>query len=107
MTCRGHVASLGRINQELKSRDTDVLVIGGGNTAAATKLGRALKLPFPVLADPDRAVFESFGLDKRLFIQRSATVLIDKKGTIRYVLRATNPRASFDKDELLKAISTL
>ena len=107
MTCRGHVASLGRINQELKSLDTDVLVIGGGSAAAATKLARSVKLPFPVLADPDRAVFESFGLDKRLFIQRSATVLIDKKGTIRYVLRATNPRASFDKDELLKAISTL
>jgi peroxiredoxin len=107
MTCRGHVAQLGRINQELKSRDTDVLVIGGGRAAAATGLGRALKLPFPVLADPDRAVYGSFGLNKMLFIQRSATVLIDKNGTIRYILRATNPRASFDKDELLKAISTL
>jgi peroxiredoxin len=98
---------LGRINQELKSLDIDVLVIGGGSAVAATKLGRALKLPFPVLADPDRAVFGSFGLEKRLFIQTSATVLIDKKGTIRYILRATNPRNSFDKDELLKAISTL
>jgi peroxiredoxin len=107
MTCRGHVAQLGRINQELKSHDTDVLVIGGGSVEAATKLGRALKLPFPVLADPDRAVFGSFGLDKKLFIQRSATVLIDKSGTIRYILRATNPRASFDKDELLKALSSL
>ena len=107
MTCRGHVASLGRINQELKSRDTEVLVIGGGSPDAATKLARALKLPFPVLADPDRVVYGSFGLDKKLFIQRSATVLIDKNGTIRYLLRATNPRSSFDKDELLKAISTL
>ena len=107
MTCRGHVASLRRINQELNSRDTDVLVIGGGSAAAATKLGRSLKLPFPVLADPERAVYGSFGLDKRLFIQRSATVLIDKNGMIRYILRATNPRNSFDKDELLKAISTL
>jgi peroxiredoxin len=107
MTCRGHVASLGRINQELKSLDTDVLVIGGGSAAAATKLGRSLKVPFPVLADPDRTVFGSFGLDKRLFIQRSATVLIDKNGTIRYILRATNPRNSFDKDELIKAVSTL
>jgi peroxiredoxin len=107
MTCRGHVASLGRVNQELKSLDTDVLVIGGGSADAATKLGLSLKVPFPVLADPDRAVFGSFGLDKRLFIQRSATVLIDKNGTIRYILRATNPRNSFDKDELLNAVSTL
>ena len=98
---------MGRINEELKSRDTDVLIIGGGSVDAATKLGRSLKLPFPVFADPDRAVFGSFGLDKRLFIQTSATVLIDKKGTIRFILRATNPRNSFDKDELLKAISTL
>ena len=107
MTCRGHAAQLGRIDQDLKSHDTDVLVIGGGSVEAATRLGRALKLPFPVLADPDRAVYGSFRLDKKLFIQRSATVLIDKNGTIRYILRATNPRASFDKDELLKAISSL
>ena len=71
---------MGRINQELKSRDTDVLIIGAGSTAAATGLVKALKLPFPVLADPDRAVYNRFGLDKTFFIQRSATVLIDKRG---------------------------
>ena len=107
MTCRGHVAQLGRMHQELKSHDVDVLAIGGGNAAAAAGLARSLKLPFPVLADPNRAVYASFGLDKRMFIQRSATVLIDKKGIVRYILRATNPRGSFDKDELLKAVSTL
>ena len=85
MTCRGHVAQLGRMHQELKSRDTNVLVIGGGSTAAAASLARALKLPFPVLADPDRAVYGSFGLSKVLFIQRSATVVIDKQRTIRYI----------------------
>ena len=72
MTCRGHVAQLGRIIQEPKSH------------AAG-----------------------SFGLNNVLFIQRSATVLIDKNGTIRYISRATNPHASFDKDELLKPISSL
>jgi peroxiredoxin len=107
MTCRGHVAQLGRMNDELKSHQVDVLVIGAGNAAAAARLARSLKLPFPVLADPNREVYASFGLDKRMFIQRSATVLIDKKGTVRFVLRATNPRGSFDKDQLLKAISTL
>lgn len=40
-------------------------------------------------------------------LDRSATLLIDKKGTIRYILRTTNPRGSFDREELLKAISTL
>ena len=39
MTCRGHVASLGRINHELNSRDTEVLVIGGGSADAATNAG--------------------------------------------------------------------
>jgi peroxiredoxin len=98
MTCRGHAAQLGRIYPELKSRETDVLLIGGGTAAGAAGLARALKLPFPVLADPDRAVYDRFGLDKVLFIQRSATVLVDKKRVIRYILRATNPRSSFDKD---------
>ncbi len=70
-------------------------------------MARALKLPFPVLADPERAVYSGFGLDKVLFIQRSATVLLDKNRRIRYIQRATNPRASFDKTALLKAIAAL
>ena len=107
MTCRGIAVQLGRMYQDLRSRETDVLLIGGGSTGAAARLARTLKLPFPVLADSDRAVYTGFGLDKVLFIQRSATVLLDKKRTIRYIQRATNPRSSFDRNELLKAIAAL
>lgn len=83
-------------------------MIGGGSREDAARLARLLDLPFPVLADTDRQVYQRYGLDKvLLFIQRSATVLVDKEGTVRYIHRATNPNASLEMNELLNAVKEL
>lgn len=51
-----------------------------------------LKTPFPVLADPDRAVYYSYDLEKAfIVIQRTASVVVDRHGVIQYIKRATNP----------------
>jgi len=106
--CQRHAVQLGRIYEDLQSQDTTVLVIGSGSQADAARLVRLLDLPFPVLADSDRSVYRSYGLDKAFFIiQRSATVLVDKQGRIRYVHRATNPNHSLDEAELLAAIERI
>ena len=85
-----------------------MLVIGGGSQEEAARLARMLKLSVPVLADADRGVYQRYGLDKVLFvIQRSATVLVDKQGIVRYIQRATNPNASLDMAELLREVEKL
>lgn len=108
MQCRNHASLLGRLYDELQAQDTEVLVIGGGDQPSATKLKKSLKLPSPVLADSDSEVYLSYGLDKAMWvIQRSASILVDKQGVVRYFHKATNPNDSVDKDELLQAIAKL
>lgn len=106
--CQRHAVQLGRVDDDLQSWDTTVLVIGGGSQEEAARLARTLKLPFPVLADAGRGIYQRYGLDKVLFvIQRSATVLVDKQGIVRYIHRATNPNAALDEAELLREVEKL
>src|SRR5688572_10400730 len=57
MQCQAHAIQLGHLYDQLKTQDTAVLVIGGGDSRAAVRTAMMLRLPFPVLADPDRQVY--------------------------------------------------
>ncbi len=108
MQCRQHVAQLRRAYDYLQTKDVAVLVIGGGSREDAARLKAAYKLPFPVLADKDRSVYRQYGLDKVLVvIQRSASVLIDKDGVVRYLRRATSPSAWLDHAEIMREVEKL
>jgi peroxiredoxin len=92
MQCRSHVAQLGRLYPELQAAGAEVLVILGDTPERAARYGTALRVPFSILADPTEAVYHQFGLHKSLLlIQRTASVIVDRDGTIRYLKRATNP----------------
>lgn len=94
MQCRSHVAQLGRLYPEVQSAGGDVLVILGNSPERAARYGAALHVPFLILADPTEAVYHRFGLHKALLlIQRTASVVVDRNGTIRYLKRVTNPGA--------------
>jgi peroxiredoxin len=100
-----HAAQLGRMQDELNGRDTDVLIIGGGGRRRAALAARLLRSPYPILADPDRAVYRAYGFERIAYlIQRSGTVLIDRGGTVRYVRDSANPQGALDRDELLDRI---
>ena len=64
-----------------------------GDTPERTQTyAELLKTPFPVLADPDRSIYHRYDLEKTLgLIQHTASVVVDQKGIIRYIKRATNP----------------
>jgi len=92
MQCRAHVAQLGRLYQEFQSQGAEVLVILGDTVQRAQRYVEALHLAFPVLADPERQVYSQYGLGRDLvFIQRTASIIVDQFGTIRYFRSATNP----------------
>jgi peroxiredoxin len=93
---------------QFQERNTEVLVIGGGNLRDAVRLSKMFKFPFPLLADPDRSVYHHYGLDKVLFaVQRSGSFLIDDQGIVRYIHRATNPQASASEAELMQEVEKL
>lgn len=85
-----------------------MLVIGGGSRKGAERLSARLKLSFPVLVDPERAIYRRYGLDKVwIALQRSGTFLIDKQGIVRYIHQVTNPQTSVDKEELMREVEQL
>lgn len=106
--CQQHTIHLKMLYPDLVAKDTEVLVIGGGNSRDAARLARTFELPFTVLADSERMVYMAYNLDKVAWaIQRSATVLVDKQGIVRYLHRATNPSNSLDQIRLMQEVNML
>ena len=109
MQCRSHVAQLGRLYPDFQAAGAEVLVILGDAPELAARYGASLHVPFPILADPTEAIYHRFGLHKALLlIQRTASVVVDRDGTIRYLKRATNPGTWLqESQELLQAVRQL
>jgi peroxiredoxin len=106
MQCRAHVAQLGRMNDEFVKAGAQILVILGDTQDLARRYAEILNLPFPVLSDPERALYHRFELQKNFIgLQRTASIIVDQDGVIRYLKRSTNPMLWLQESkELLQAI---
>ncbi len=81
------------------------MVILGAPIDRARQYAADLKLPFPILADPDRSVYHQFALEKTAHIvQQTASLVIDRSGIIRYIRRATLPNTWLDEANNLISI---
>jgi thioredoxin-dependent peroxiredoxin len=90
--CRYHSAQLGRLYPDFQAQNCEILLILGEPVEKAKRYTESLHLPFPVLADPERKVYHQYGLEKALlFIQRTASIIVDQSGVIRYTKSATSP----------------
>ena len=109
MQCRVHAAQLGHQYSEIKAANTEVLLILGDSAERAQKYENSLHLPFPVLSDPQRLVYHRYGLQKALiFLQRTASLVVDKDGFIRYLRTATNPMTWLNEHrELIQAVKRI
>ena len=105
LQCRSHVAQLGRLNDEFVKAGAKILVILGDSLERARKYAETFKLPFPVLSDPERAVYHRFELHKFIGIQRTASIIVDQNGVIRYIKRTINTLSWLQESkELLRAV---
>src|SRR5271157_4986175 len=92
MQCRAHAAQLGRMYKQFHEAGAEIIVILGDTMERAQEYVRALNLPFPVLSDPERQVYRIYELEKYfLLIQRTASLVIDQAGVVRYLKRTTSP----------------
>src|SRR5512136_2521873 len=101
MQCRSHAAQLGKQNDEFKAANYQILLILGDKQEKARRYVESLHLPFPVLADPKRGVYQQYGLEKTFFLQRTASVIIDCNGIIRYIRSVTNPMPWLQESRLV------
>jgi peroxiredoxin len=96
------------MNDEFIKAGAQILVILGDTLERASKYAETLKTPFPILADPDRAVYQRYELDKIFIgIQRTASIIIDQNGMIRYLKRSINPMTWLQESkELIQAVQS-
>ena len=100
---------MGRLYKDFQTANCEILVILGEPVEKARRYAETLHLPFPVLADPDRSVYHRYGLEKAMiFIQRTASVVIDQSGTIRYLKTTTSPMVWLqESQELLNFVKSM
>lgn len=108
MQCRSHVAQLGRLNDEFVKAGFQILVILGDTLERARMYAEMLKSPFPILADPERTVYHRFEMTKNFIgLQRTASIIVDENGVIRYLKRAFNPLIWLqESQELLQVVQS-
>jgi peroxiredoxin len=109
MQCRSHSAQLGRLYNDFKVANCEILLILGEPVEKAKRYAEILHLPFPVLVDPERLVYHRYGLEKAMiFIQRTASIVIDRGGVIRYLKSVTNPMVWLqESQELLSFVKSM
>jgi peroxiredoxin len=94
------------MNNEFVNAGAQILIILGDTQDRTCRYAEALKTPFPVLADPDHEVYYRFQLEKNFIgIQRTASVIVDQNGVIRYIKRSFNPMTwMHESKELMQAV---
>jgi peroxiredoxin len=107
--CRTHVAQLGKMYEQFRESGAEDVVILGEDKEKAKAYEEGISLPFPILCDPDRAVYHLYELEKYLLhFQRTASLVVDKSGVVRYLKRTTVPNVWLQESrELLGFIFSL
>jgi peroxiredoxin Q/BCP len=90
--CHTHVAQLGKMNEQFREAGAEIIVILGEDINKAREYAEGINLPFPILSDPDHDVYHLYELEKYfLLFQRTASLVVDKDGIVRYLKRTTLP----------------
>lgn len=90
--CRTHATQLGRMYEQFREAGAEIIVILGEDVEKARDYAEGINLPFPILADPNRDVYHLYELEKYfLLFQRTASLVVDKDGVVRYLKRTTVP----------------
>lgn len=87
--CREHVEQLGRLYEQFKAQQTEVLVVIDASPEETAEYAKKVHAPFPVLANPGHTVYEMYGLNKVFFFtSRSGSLVVDQQGQISYLKSA-------------------
>ena len=106
--CTSRVMNLKRLSAALRTQNTEILIVAGGNSSDAAKFAKRHSLPFPVLADTDGSVYQAYNLEKIFgLLQRHGLFLINQRGIQRFAHTAASPMSGFSLAELEREINQL
>ncbi|BCY16685.1 hypothetical protein hrd7_05340 [Leptolinea sp. HRD-7] len=103
------MAQLRQDYQEFVKRNTKVIVVGPENAEAFENYFRKNDLPFIGIPDPKSSVLKLYGQEVNLFKlgRMPAQVIVDKKGTARFVHYGHSMADIPENDELFSLLDKL
>jgi peroxiredoxin len=103
------MAQLRRDHAKFEESGTTVVVVGPENADAFASYWRKNDLPFVGLPDPNHGVLKLYGQEIKLFKygRMPAQVLVDRRGTARYVHYGHDMTDIPPNEELLELIASL
>ncbi len=103
--CTKQACNLRDEYEHLGKEDIAVIGVSGDDVESHKEFAEKYELPFPLVADPDRAILESYGVwgEKksygRTYLGTSRTTfLIDEEGVIQHVIK--RPRVKEHAEEI-------
>jgi peroxiredoxin Q/BCP len=95
--------------EEFEKRDVVVLAVAPDNLENARRYFETNDIPFPCLADPDRAVFRLYDVKSAVISlgQRPGLLIIDGEGVVRYAYLGGQQWEIPTVDETLKQLDAL
>jgi peroxiredoxin Q/BCP len=103
------MAQLRQDYQKFVERDTVVIVVGPESAKAFANYWDKNNLPYIGLPNPNHSVLKSYGQEVNLFKlgRMPAQVIVDKKGTARFVHYGKSMADIPPNDELLELIDSV
>jgi len=94
-------------HDEIRGQGVEILLLAPGTLDQTGAFAAALRLPFPLLADPQRDVYRAYHVESRLLSlgQRPAPYAIDRQGIVRYAFLGTQQWRLGNIDEALAALA--
>ena len=92
---------------EIRGQGIELLALAPGSLDQTGAFAAAHALPFPLLADPQLAVYRTYQVESRLrsLGQRPALYAIDRNGVVRYAFLGSQQWQLGDIDEALAALA--
>jgi peroxiredoxin Q/BCP len=107
--CTAQACNLRDEHQDLIDAGIAVVGVSPDDAASHGKFAEEYRLPFPLVADPDKKILNSYGAwgEKNMYGKKSmgvkrTTFLIDEDGTIMHVFKRPDTKAH--AEEILKKL---
>ncbi len=82
---------MGRLYEQFKAAGAEIIAILGDSPERAKEYAEQTGAGFPILCDPQREVYAAYELEKYFSLwQRTASLVIDRDGIVRYIKRTSN-----------------
>ena len=104
--CTAQACSLRDGHAAILATGAVVLGVSADDRSSHADFAKKFNLNFPILADPDKTIIRAYGVKMPILgMAKRVTFIIDKKGTIRTIIREINTK-EHDKQVLglLKAL---